>query len=162
MIFCCQLFLLIIYLVFKLVILVLQRERVWSTVPVFFFSPELEPIIFVIQRIDKILYRKGFLHRDTFNPGEKSLGQYCYIHIFLSFLGSLLKQCILFDIFLQLSPLPPCTKLKTRKKIWIHASNIACGVRGEVEPVWIGKCPRNASVPRRLSMIVDSREYGLN
>ena len=51
----------------------------------FFSSPELEPIIFVIQRVDKILYRKGFLHRDTFNPGEKSLGQYCYIHIFLSF-----------------------------------------------------------------------------
>ena len=35
----------------------------------------------------------------TFNPRQKSLGQYCDIHIFLSFVGSLLKQCILFEIF---------------------------------------------------------------
>ena len=28
----------------------------------------------------------------VYNPGQKSLGQYCHIHIFLSFLGSLLKQ----------------------------------------------------------------------
>ena len=38
---------------------------------------------------------------------DKSPGQYCNIHIFLSFLGFLLKQCILFDIFLQFFlPLP--------------------------------------------------------
>ena len=42
----------------------------------------------------------------SYNPGQKSLGQYCNIHIFLSFLGSLLKQCILFKIFLHFS-LPP-------------------------------------------------------
>ena len=34
---------------------------------------------------------------------------------FLSFLGSLLKQCILFEIFLQFSLPPPYTKLKLRK-----------------------------------------------
>ena len=49
------------------------------------------------------------------NPGQKSLGQYCNIHIFLSFLGSLLKQCILFEIFLQFSLPPPYTKLKLGK-----------------------------------------------
>ena len=50
-----------------------------------------------------------------YNPGQKSLGQYCNIHIFLSFLGSLLKQCILFEIFLQFSLPPPYTKLKLGK-----------------------------------------------
>ena len=39
----------------------------------------------------------------------------CNIHIFLSFLGSLLKQCILFEIFLQFSLPPPYTKLKLGK-----------------------------------------------
>ena len=38
-----------------------------------------------------------------YNPGQKSLGQYCNIHIFLLFLGSLLKQYILFETFLQFS-----------------------------------------------------------
>ena len=42
----------------------------------------------------------------SYNPGQKSLRQYCNIHIFLSFLGSLLKHCILFEIFLHFS-LPP-------------------------------------------------------
>ena len=45
--------------------------------------------------------------------------------------GSLIKHCILFEIFFQFS-LPP---LYTRKKFWIHASNIVCGVRGGVRPV---------------------------
>ena len=56
-----------------------------------------------------VKYIAGF-----YNPGQKSSGQYCDIHIFLSFVGSLLKQCILFEIFLQFSPPPPppYTKLK--------------------------------------------------
>ena len=45
----------------------------------------------------------------------KSLKQCCNIHIFLSFLGSLLKQCILFEIFLKFSLPPPYTKLKLGK-----------------------------------------------
>ena len=44
-----------------------------------------------------------------------SLGEYCNIPIFLSFLGSLLKQCILFGIVLQFSFPPPYTKLKGKK-----------------------------------------------
>ena len=51
----------------------------------------------------------------TFNHGQKSLGQYCNMHIFPSFLGSLLKQCVIFEIFLQFSLPPPYTKLKLRK-----------------------------------------------
>ena len=81
-----------------------------------------------------------------YNPGQKSLGQYCNIHIILSFLGSLLKQCILLEIFMQFSLPPPYTKLKLGKKFWIHLSNIVCGVRGGVGPEWSGKCPRNAKV----------------
>ena len=50
-----------------------------------------------------------------YSPGQTSLGQYCNIHIFLSFLSSLLKQCILFEIFLQFSLPPPYTKLKLGK-----------------------------------------------
>ena len=69
---------------------------------------------------------------------DKSPGPYCNIHIFLCFLGSLLKQCILFEIFLQFFFAPSYTKLK----LWIHASKIVCGVRGVggggVGPLWIG------------------------
>ena len=51
------------------------------------------------------------------NHGQKSSGQYCIIHIFLSFLGSLIKQCTLFEFFLQFSLPPPYTKLKLGKKM---------------------------------------------
>ena len=75
-------------------------------------------------------------------------------------LGSLLKQCILFKILLQFSllpPAPPYTKLKLRKKIWRHASNIVCRARRGVGPVWIGKTPQKSkSFPRLLSMIIDT------
>ena len=57
---------------------------------------------------------KGDFNR-SYNSGQKSSGQYCNIHIFLSFLGSLLKQCILFEIFWPFSLSPPYTKLKLRK-----------------------------------------------
>ena len=48
---------------------------------------------------------------------------------------SLLKQCIIFEIFLQFSVALPYTKVETRKKFWIHASNIVCGMGGGVGPV---------------------------
>ena len=35
----------------------------------------------------------------AYNPVQKSLGQYCNIHVFLSFLGPLLKHCcVLFTL----------------------------------------------------------------
>ena len=55
--------------------------------------------------------RVGLLYA-FYNPGLKSFGQYCSIHIFLSFLGSLLKQRIIFEFFLQFS-LPPPYKVET-------------------------------------------------
>ena len=87
-----------------------------------------------------------------YNSGQTSLGQYCDIHIFLSFLGFLLKQPGAhpetehsFRNFLAVLP-PHLYKVETRKKFWIHASNIVCRVRGGVGPVWIGKRPMNAKV----------------
>ena len=59
--------------------------------------------------------QRVFLMSSCYNPGQKSLGQYCNIHFFLSFLASLLKQCILFEIFLQFSLPAPYTKLKLGK-----------------------------------------------
>ena len=56
----------------------------------------------------------NFIH-SNYNPGQKSLGQYRNIHTFLSFLGSLLKQYILFEIFLLFSLPTPYTKLKLGK-----------------------------------------------
>ena len=53
-------------------------------------------------------------NRDSDNPGRKSLGIYCNMHISLSFLRSLLKQCI-FEIFLHFPLPPPYTKLKLGK-----------------------------------------------
>ena len=51
-----------------------------------------------------------------------------------------------FSKFCCSSPSPTLYKVETRKKFWIHASNIVCGVRGGVGPVLIGKRPRNAKV----------------
>ena len=61
----------------------------------------------------------------------KSLGQYCNIHIFLSFLGSLINSASYQNFLAVLPPPPPPTlyKIETRKKFWIHASNIVCGVK---------------------------------
>ena len=70
--------------------------------------------------------------------------QYSY---FLSFFGSLLKHCILLEIFLRFALPPPYTKLKLGG-FWIHASKIVCGVRGGVGPVWIGKRPRMQTYPK--------------
>ena len=58
-----------------------------------------------------------FFRSWIYNPGQKSLGQCCNIHIFLSFLASLLKQYILFEIFLQFSLPPPYRKLKRGKNL---------------------------------------------
>ena len=78
--------------------------------------------------------KTDFFHQnqESDNPGQKSLGQHCNMHIFPSFLGSLLQQCIIFEIFLQFSLPPPYTMLNLGKKFWIHVSNIVCGVKGGV------------------------------
>ena len=63
----------------------------------------------LLRQLDTKRLAKGkqlFSLTGSYNRGQKSLGQYCNIHFFLSFLGSLIKQCILFEIFLQFSPQP--------------------------------------------------------
>ena len=69
--------------------------------------------------------------------------QYSYFSVISRFP---LKTVHPFRNFLAVLPPPTLYKVETRKKFWIHASNIVCGVRGGVGPVWIGKRPRNSNV----------------
>ena len=85
----------------------------------------------------------------TLQSWTKVLGTVLQYSYFLSFLGSLLKRCILFENFLQ-SPSPHPIQSWNPKKFGIHVSNIVCVVRGGVRPVWIGKRPRNAKVSQDL------------
>ena len=87
------------------------------------------------------------------NPGQKSLGQYCNIHIFSVISRFPLKTVHSFRNFLAVLPPPTLYKVETQKQFWIHASNIVCEVTGGVGPEWIGKRPRNESVPRLLSWL---------
>ena len=80
--------------------------------------------------------------------------QYSYFSVISRFS---LKKVQPFRNFLAVLPPPTPYKVETRKKFWTHTSNIVCGVRGAVGPVWIGKRPRNASVLRLLSMILVCR-----
>ena len=75
------------------------------------------------------------------------------IFIFLSFLGSLLKQCIFFEIFLQFFLLPPYAKLKLGKILDTRVQHCLWGEgRGWTCVNW--KMPQKCkSVPRLLSMI---------
>ena len=78
-------------------------------------------------------------------------------NFFLSFLGFLLKQCILFKIFLQFSLPPHYTKLKLGKKtLDTRVQHCLWGEgRGWTCVNW--KTPqKRKSVPRLLSMIVAS------
>ena len=66
---------------------------------------------------------------------EKYLGQYCNIYIFLSFLGTLLKPCIIFEMFLQFSLPPPYKKLRLGKNSGYTRPTFFFGVMGGVGPV---------------------------
>ena len=95
-----------------------------------------------------VLFRTTFTRRIMFNlqSWTKVLGtvlQYLYFSVVSRFP---LKTVHPFRN--SLAVLPPTTlyKVETRKKFWIHAFNIVCGVRGGVGPVCIGKRPRNAKV----------------
>ena len=102
----------------------------------------------------EVAYMDGLLTSCSYNPRQKSAGQHCNIHIFLPFLGFLLKQCILFEIFLQFFLPPPYTKLKLGKNSGYTRSKLLWGEgRGWTCVNWktFQKCK---SVPRLLSMIV--------
>ena len=81
-----------------------------------------------------------------YNPGQKSLGQYCNIHISLSFLGSLFKQCTLLEIFLQFSLPSPYTKLKLRKNCGYTSPTLFVGWREGLDLYELENDPRNAKV----------------
>ena len=98
-----------------------------------------------------MLYQNCILQ---YNPGQKSLGQYCNIHIFLSFLGSLLKQCILFEIFLQFSLPPPYTKLKLGKNSGYMRPTLFVGWGEQLDLCELENASEMQSVARLLSMIV--------
>lgn len=53
----------------------------------------------------------------SYNSGQSSLGQWRSIHNFLSFLASLIKQCFLFEKFLQFSLTHPIQCWISEKKI---------------------------------------------
>ena len=90
----------------------------------------------------------------SYNPGEKSLGQFCNIYNFLSFLGSLLIQYILFEIFLRFSLPPPYKKLKLGKNSGYTRPTLFVGW-GEGLDLCDWKTPqKRKSVPRLWSMIV--------
>ena len=85
---------------------------------------------------------------------KKSLGQYCNIHIFPSFLGSLLKQCIIFEISCS-SPSPnPMQSWNSEKILDTRVQHCLWG-EGRVWTCMTWKTPqKRKSVPRLLSMIV--------
>ena len=88
----------------------------------------------------------------NYNPGQKSLGQYCNMHIFLSLLGFLVKQCFIFENFLQFSLPPPYTKLKLGKNSGYARSTLFVGWGEELDLCELENGPE--SVPTLLSMIV--------
>ena len=72
----------------------------------------------LLRQLDTKRLAKGkqlFSLTGSCSHGQKSLGQYSNIHIFLSFLGSLIKQCILFEIFLQFSLPQPIQSWNSEK-----------------------------------------------
>ena len=73
-----------------------------------------------------------------------------YMHIFLSFLGSVLKEWS-FSKFSCTSPSPHPIKSWNSEKILDTHVQHCLWVRGGVGPVWIGKRPRNAKVSQGFS-----------
>ena len=80
---------------------------------------------------------------NSYNPGQKSLGQYCNIHIFLSFLGSLYTVHPFRNFF---AVLPPPTQLG-KNSGYTRPTLIVCGVRGGVGPVCIENAPGTRKCP---------------
>ena len=87
----------------------------------------------------------------------KVLGTVLQYSYFLSLLSFLLKQCIIFEIFLQFSLAPPYTKLKLGKILDTRVQHCLWGEgRGWTCVNW-NTPQKRRSVPRLLSMIVWKR-----
>ena len=112
------------------------------------------PIMKVRVDIDIVCYNNYYYLQSW----TKVVGRAMQYSFFLSFWApSKNSASFLKLIFLAVLPPPTLYKVETQKKFWIHASNIVCGVRGGVGPVWIGNAQKCKSVPRLLSMIVVGR-----
>ena len=80
---------------------------------------------------------------------DKSPRDSTALFIFFSHFSVPLQNSAPFSKFSCSSPSPhPIQSWNSEKKCRIHSSNIVCGVRGGVGPVWIGKRPRNAKCPK--------------
>ena len=113
-------------LVYNGIVICGQYSKLWQYI--LFFSGEkvIRPYGFSLPAPARISLLQSW---------TKVLGTVLKYSYFLLFLGSILKQGSVFEMFLQFSLPPPYTKLKLGKKFWIHASNIVCGVRRGVGPV---------------------------
>ena len=99
-------------------------------------------------KVPKCLTSVGKMKKQTFSPKPG------FIKAWTKVLGTVLQHSF-FSVISRFPPktvhpvrtflavLPPLTlyKVETRKKFGIHASNIVCGVREGVGPVWIGNAP---------------------
>ena len=72
--------------------------------------------------------KPGF--RQSWTKVLGNLLQYAYFSVISPFP----LKTVHFRNFLALPPPPTLYKVETRKKFWIHPSNIVCGVRGGVGP----------------------------
>ena len=107
-----------------------------------------------------VLFITTFTRRIMFNlqSWTKVLGtvrQYSYFSVISR---SPLKTVHPFRNSLAVLPPPTLYKVESRKKFWMHASNIVCGVRGGAGPVWIGKRPRNANVSQDFCPWLSEKE----
>ena len=85
------------------------------------------------ERVQSVFQSINLSNISYSNPGQKSLGQYCNIHIFLLFLGSSPVQR--FRNFLAVLPPPTLYKVETWKKILDTRIQHCCGVRGGAGPM---------------------------
>ena len=80
--------------------------------------------------------------------------QYAYFSVISRFP---LKTVHHFRNFLALFPPPTLYKVETRKKFWIHASNIVCGVREGLDLCELENAPETQKCPR--TFVHDCRLY---
>ena len=92
-----------------------------------------------------------------YNPGQTSLGQYCNIHIFLLFFGSLLKQCSVFEIFLQFSLPHPIQSWNSEKHSGYTRPALFVGWGEGLDLCELENAPEMQKCPKTLSMIVWKR-----
>ena len=97
----------------------------------FQFLRDLDDEITAIKLEEESLKRKmnGKKELQSWTKVRGTVLQYSYFSVISRFP---LKTVHPFRNFLAVLPPPTLYKVETRKKFWIHASNIVCGVRGGV------------------------------